>query len=225
MSIAIITASTNDITAENAMLALARSGLESVLVTPENASMEVLQAMKGFVLLTDQVETLPMPLLVELAASGRPMIGVGPGAKLLTAAGLVPGLENNKPAITLQSRATESSLCLRLTSDYQRNAFTKHISAQMILKLAMSPAEQCFVMSPALLAEMDHQGLNLLLYCDLAGQVQAEHPIAAVSNKAGNLLAILVLPPDEIFSSMRDYIALGQFTEVLPLNYYPRGKV
>ncbi len=220
MSIAIITTSTNDSTAENTVLALARVGLQAILLTTENASAEKLEAMSGYVLLAEQVSPAIGQALILHATTGKPIIGIGQGAKCLVKNGMVPGLENNKPAITWQS--ARASMYMRLSNDYQRNAFTKHLSAQTILTLSMQPPALGFAMSSALLAEMDYQGLNLLFYCDQAGDIQAQGGIAAVCNKTGNILAILPEAPDEIFSSMRDYIAMGQFTQVLPLNYYPR---
>ncbi len=51
--------------------------------------------------------------------------------------------------------------------------------------------------------------------------------IAAISNKAGNVMAMMPHPErttngDAIFQSMRDYIAEGHMNKCRPLHYYPR---
>ena len=51
--------------------------------------------------------------------------------------------------------------------------------------------------------------------------------IAAISNKAGNVMAMMPHPErtingDAIFHSMRDYIAEGRIEQTVPLYYYPR---
>jgi phosphoribosylformylglycinamidine synthase len=92
------------------------------------------------------------------------------------------------------------------------------------------------VISPGLLAEMQENGLNVFQYCDAQGKIIDEFPvnpngsidnIAAISNKAGNVMAMMPHPErtegcDAIFKSMREYIAEGYKQKVEPLHYYPR---
>jgi hypothetical protein len=104
------------------------------------------------------------------------------------------------------------------------------------LHIPVAHAEGRFVISEALLAEMNVQGLGIFRYCDTAGQIQHEFPInpngsidniAAIANKRGNVLAMMPHPErctngDAIFHSMRDYITSGIKGEVIPLYYYLR---
>ena len=125
---------------------------------------------------------------------------------------------------------------VRLSDNYQRNAFTRHLNAKSVLQVPIANAEGRFMMTEALLAEIEAQGLNVFQYCDANGVIIDNFPvnpngsmrgIAAISNKAGNVMAIMPHPErtlngDAIFHSMRDFIKEGRHEHVVPLTYYPR---
>lgn len=189
-----------------------------------------------------------MNIIKEESARGKPVLGICNGAQILVETGLVPGLENNKVglALTENKRVVKGKIVgtgfyntwinMRLTNDYQRNVFTRHLKVEDILHVPIAHAEGRFVMTPALLEEIRTQGLNLFQYCDSKGHVAEDFPvnpngsidsIAAISNKAGNVLAMMPHPErtpegDVIFRSMRDYIAENHFVPTPPLFYYPR---
>jgi phosphoribosylformylglycinamidine (FGAM) synthase-like amidotransferase family enzyme len=167
--------------------------------------------------------------IIEAAAQGKPILGMGEGVSFLLETGLIPGLENNKPAITLTepAPAQETWVHLRLPHLYQRNAFTRHLSPDTVLHLPVANSKTRFVMSAVLLQEIEEQGLNIFHYCDEAGV--STNDIAALANKAGNVMAVLPQlasseMSDPIFKSMHDYIKKGVFNPVNPLHYYPRKK-
>ena len=197
-----------------------------------------------------------MDILAEESAKGKPVLGIGRGAQCLVAAGLIPGVEGNKvamrlaenqplmmqnpllPATVLDERLSQhlTWIYLRLAADYQRNAFTQHLSPRDILPMQVTEAAGRFVMGPALLAEVLAQGLGVFQYCDEQGLLDPHFPvnpngsmenIAAIANKAGNILAMIPHPEcmpqgDAIFLSMRDYILAERYERVPPLAYYPR---
>lgn len=191
-----------------------------------------------------------MTLIAEQAALGKPVLGICNGAQILVETGLVPGLENNKVGLALTDNKRVQGgkvlgtgfynawVNMRVSDDYQRNAFTRYLSPKDILNIPVANAEGRFVISPALLAEIKMQGLNVFQYCNEAGEIIDDFPvnpngsvdnIAAISNKAGNVLAMMPHPErtpagDPIFASMRQYIEKGKFVEVTPLHYYPRRK-
>jgi phosphoribosylformylglycinamidine (FGAM) synthase-like amidotransferase family enzyme len=76
--------------------------------------------------------------------------------------------------------------------------------------------------------EIQENGMNVFQYCDQGGRViePSSNHIAAISNKAGNVLAMSPFPgellSEAIFQSMRDYIQEGNRRSVSPLYYYPR---
>lgn len=191
------------------------------------------------------------PVMQEIKAqseTGKPILGICNGAQILVETGLVPGLENNKVGMVLteNKRIAHDKILgtgfynawvyLRLSEHYQRNAFTRHLSPKQILHVPVAHGEGRFVMSPALSQEIKNQGLNVFQYCDAAGNIIEHFPVnpngsmdnmAAVSNKLGNVMAIMPHPErtlagDPIFASMRDYIADEHKVESLPLYYYPR---
>lgn len=199
------------------------------------------------------------PIMQHLKAQselGKPILGICNGAQILVESGLVPGVENNKVvlALTENKRIKEGKILgtgyyndwiyLRLCEDYQRNAFTQYLSAQDILHIPIAHAQGRFVLSDALLTEINLQGLGLFRYCDAQGQIVDEFPInpngsvanmAAITNKAGNVLAMMPHPErttngDAIFRSMHDYIVAQKAqakppvgpAPIMPLAYYPR---
>src|SRR3990167_578606 len=194
------------------------------------------------------------PLMLSVKAEsekGKPVLGICNGAQILVETGLVPGLENNKVAMALTENKRIANnkilgtgyynawVTMRLSDEYQRNAFTRHLTAKAIVNVPIAHGEGRFVMTDALLQEVKIQGLNVFQYCDASGRIVDEFPInpngsvdniAAISNKAGNVMAMMPHPErtvmgDPIFQSMRDYIREGQHVSVAPLMYYPRRLV
>lgn len=191
------------------------------------------------------------PVMQEIKAqseTGKPVLGICNGAQVLVETGMVPGLENNKLGMVLteNKRIAHGKILgtgyynawvnMRLSDRHQRNAFTRHLKSTDILHIPVAHGEGRFVMSEALLQEIKTQGLNVFQYCDEQGKIDEHFPvnpngsmdnIAAISNKAGNVMAMMPHPErtpngDAIFASMRDYIAEGHHQETIPLYYYPR---
>ena len=191
------------------------------------------------------------PLMQVIKAQsklGKPILGICNGAQILVETGLVPGVENEKLSMVLtdNKRIRDGKILgtgyynawihMRLSDQYQLNAFTRHLKPHDILRVPVAHAEGRFIIPPALLQEMQTQGLNVFQYCNEQGNIVDEFPInpngsvnniAAVSNKAGNVMAMMPHPErttegDRIFSSMREYIQSGYVQRVAPLYYYPR---
>ncbi|MDA8561754.1 phosphoribosylformylglycinamidine synthase I [Gammaproteobacteria bacterium] len=189
------------------------------------------------------------PIMLELKKQskvGKPILGICNGAQILVESGLVPGLENDKigMALTDNKRIKDNQVLatgyynawikMRLANNYQLNAFTKNLSNKDILSVPIAHAEGRFVIPPALLKEMQNNGQCVFQYCDSSGEITDEFPvnpngsvdnIAAVSNKSGNVLAMMPHPErttngDDIFKSMHDYIKQAKFQLTLPLHYY-----
>jgi phosphoribosylformylglycinamidine synthase len=189
-----------------------------------------------------------MQVIKEQSERGKPILGICNGAQILVETGLVPGVENNKLALALtdNKRIQQETVLgtgyynawvyMRLSDNFQLNAFTRYLTPENILRVPVAHGEGRFVIPPALLAEMQENGLDLFQYCDEHGQVIDEFPInpngsinniAAISNKAGNVMAMMPHPErtlecDAIFKSMHDYIAEGYQQPAAPLYYYPR---
>lgn len=189
-----------------------------------------------------------MQVIKAESQKGKPVLGICNGAQILVESGLVPGVENNKlsMALTDNIRVKEGKVLgtgyynewvyMRLSDEYQLNAFTRKLTQKDILRIPVAHGEGRFVIAPGLLTEMQAHGLNVFQYCDAQGNIIDEFPInpngsinniAAVSNKAGNVMAMMPHPErvahcDAIFESMRDYLNEGYNASVTSLNYFPR---
>ncbi len=241
------------------MLAVKRAGMQPIEFL-WNESHEKLQSMDGYIIVggfsyedrsrAGIIAALD-PVMHEIKKQseiGKPVLGICNGAQILVETGMVPGLENNKLAMVLteNKRIAQGKVLgtgyynawiyMCLAKDYQRNAFTRLLSPQTILRLPIAHGEGRFVMSTALWQEIEVQGLHVFQYCNQQGEIIDHFPvnpngswqnIAAISNKAGNVMAMMPHPErttqaDVIFESMRDYIEAGQYQSTVPLNYYPR---
>ncbi len=240
-------------------LALLRNGMQPVPFL-WNASPAQLEAMHGFVIVggfsyedrsrAGIIAALHpvMQTLKAQAALGKPILGICNGAQILVESGLVPGVQHEQLAMALTDNKRMSHgkilgtgyynawVHMRLSDQYQRNVFTRHLTNKDILRLPVAHAEGRFVIPPALLEEITMQGLNVFQYCDATGEINEHFPvnpngsvnnIAAVSNKQGNVLAMMPHPErtpdcDALFASMRDAILEETVEHVMPLHYVPR---
>jgi hypothetical protein len=72
-------------------------------------------AASGYIIYSDLTDPLLINGLIEQSAQGKPILGIGGGAVFLVKAGLVPGVEGNKPAISWLKSAVDHSH-IRLSS-------------------------------------------------------------------------------------------------------------
>ncbi|MBA2710737.1 MAG: phosphoribosylformylglycinamidine synthase I [Tatlockia sp.] len=174
------------------------------------------------------------PVMQEIknqSEKGKPVLGICNGAQILVESGLVPGLESPfNLALTENKRIAEGKIIgtgfynawtnISLTANHQQNAFTRFLTPSEIIHLPFAHAEGRFLIPNTLMEEIEKEGLNLFQYCDSEGEIIDNFPvnpngsagnIAALGNKAGNVMAIMPHPErtkngDPIFHSMRDYI-------------------
>lgn len=183
------------------------------------------------------------PLLRALRGqteSGKPVLGIGYGAHILVESGLVPGLFDYATALAVitnqpSSDGHDTEVYIKLADNEPLTAFTKSLSSRQLLKMS-AETRMGFVMSTVLLHELKSQGLLVFQYCDHRGSLLNPLPmhsnglvnnIAAISNRAGNVLALLPhLGQDQsgqvIFQSMQKYIEKGPVQSVGPLRYFSR---
>ena len=197
------------------------------------APVETLNKADAYVLLSDSpadwsasnTEALS-PLLQIQNRRGKPILGLGYGsATLLADQGFIPGLFKNMSGLSLvkgESASTEA--WIRLSPDYQYNAFTQVFPSQLLLPVSLTTPAR-FVIPPGLLAEIEAQGLNVFQYCSPEGQLLRD--IAALSNKAGTVMALLPYPVknpagDLLFLSLRTHLETGYLESVEPMYYWPR---
>lgn len=189
-----------------------------------------------------------MQTLKQQSALGKPILGICNGAQILVETGLVPGLENNALGMVLtENKRVQNGKVLgtgfyntwvnmRLSDHYQLNAFTQCLKPNTVLSIPVAHGEGRFIIPPVLFAEMQRNGQTVFQYCDETGNIIPEFPtnpngsmdnLAAVSNKMGNVMAMMPHPErtiqgDPIFQSMRQYIEKGYVQQVNPMHYKPR---
>lgn len=228
-------------------LAIKRAGMEPVEFL-WNESLETLIRLDGFVLIggfsyedrsrAGIIAALD-PVMTEIrrqSDQGKPVLGICNGAQILVEAGMVPGIDGESVlALAENKRVADGNILgvgfynawvnMRLNPDFKPNAFTRHLAPSDLIHLPVAHAQGRFVMSDALLATIQQQGLNVFQYCDENGAVVADFPvnpngsidnIAAISNMAGNVMAMMPHPErtengDALFTSMRDYIVKNQY--------------
>lgn len=217
------------------LIALPEQDLTSVLWCLQHAAISVelcsvnqvitqLMGADGYILTSSCTHNNSLtPFLSAAAAQGSPILGIGPGALSLVELGLIPGLPGNKiiTNLTVVPFKTESAVddYLHLTQDYQYNAFTRNLSLQDKIPISGHENRQ-FAVPPGLLLEIEAQGLNVLQYYQRTA-------IAALGNKAGNIMALLpCLAPNinsaAIFISMSSYVKEKGLIPTQPLHYWPR---
>ncbi|HAT8971005.1 TPA: phosphoribosylformylglycinamidine synthase I [Legionella pneumophila] len=178
---------------------------------------------------------------------GKPVLGICNGAQILVETGLVPGLKNYQigMALTENKRIQDGKILgagfynswihMRTGDRVRQNAFTRYLSKDSVLSIPAAHAEGRFVMPVKLLQEIEEEGLNAFQYCDAQGNRDDNFPvnpngslrnIAAIINKAGNVMAIMPHPErtfagDPIFHSMKEYIKEKKTFKQQTLSYQP----
>ena len=177
------------------------------------------------------------PLLASLtvqAEQGKPVLGICNGAQILVESGLVPGVKVNgayqvAAALTTNHRVKGGQVIgvgyynawcdIAPINLAGRGVFDAGVTAAMSVPIAH--AEGRFVLTPEILTELKNSGAVLWQY-------QGDNPngavekLAAISNPAGNVLAMMPHPErtpagDPIFQSMKAYLDANQPLSVEPL--------
>ncbi|MFA6302869.1 MAG: phosphoribosylformylglycinamidine synthase I [Legionella sp.] len=190
------------------------------------------------------------PLMNEIKIQselGKPVLGICNGAQILVETGLVPGLDKYQPGMVLceNKRIVDGKILgtgfynswihMRICDNARPNAFTRHLTKDSILNVPIAHAEGRFMMSEQLLQELSQEGMTVFQYCDEDGRISDNFPvnpngsmknIAAVINKAGNVMAMMPHPErtpagDAIFRSMLDYIREAKSYQKEKLSYSP----
>lgn len=173
------------------------------------------------------------------AAKGKPVIGICNGAQILVESGLVPGAEDGQlaMALTLNKRVKDGEVLG--TGFYNDWCWVKPMQKAGVfdslfdqpMHIPLAHAEGRFVMTKNVLEALKTSGASLWQYTDESGKVDHHFPInpngsvenlAAVSNAAGNVLAIMPHPErtaagDVIFQSIYNYIVAKKPVNMQPL--------
>ena len=173
-----------------------------------------------------------MGTIKKEAQRGKPVFGICNGAQILVESGLVPGIKNSQTAIALtdNKRIQDDHVVgtgyynawahLKVSVPPENTAFTRHLNHKEIIHVPFAHAEGRFIVPEDLLSELIKNDQTVFRYCNDAGEILSQFPtnpngsyynLAAVSNSAGNILAMMPHPErtnlgDKLFSSMREFI-------------------
>jgi len=151
----------------------------------------------------------------EGADAGKPVLGICNGAQILLESGLVPGLDGElraqagfaKNAPLGKFRSTHVHVKLAIAPE--RCAITAGLPPGAVLPAWASHAEGRLAAQPATLERIAREGHVAFVYCDARGDVSRQAVpngsalgAAALTNRAGNVLAIMPHPERDAWTFM-----------------------
>ncbi len=186
-----------------------------------------------------------MKIIRQQSESGKPVLGICNGAQILVETGMVPGLENYRIGLALAPNRREKDghilgtgfynvfAHLKTSVESNQTAFTRHLKAGETIHIPLAHAEGRYIIPDELLQEMIANGQTPFRYSNAAGEIVSSFPtnpngsvhnLAAISNPAGNVMAIMPHPErvpagDPIFTSMREYIEENKQGKQTACNY------
>ena len=187
------------------------------------------------------------PVVNELknqALLGKPVLGICNGAQILVESGLVPGSEKFETLVSLTDNKRVvgdrivgtgyfNKWCYIKPNENTKSAFIKKDGKPM--RVPIAHAEGRFLFNKNLESEILQNSLIAYKYCGSEGNLSNDFPInpngslhsaAALSNLAGNVMAIMPHPErtlqneaDDIFESMKNYIYSNSKFSYKALNF------
>ncbi len=227
-------------------LAIKRSGMFAKDVF-WNSSLTLLDECDGYIIvggfsfedrLRSGVIAALNPIIKSLTKQSeklKPILGICNGAQILLESGLVPGLKDNKLGAALYTNKRQingntveggfyNDWCdIKPKFINSSHAFTNQFKENVSINIPFAHGQGRFVLSEELYQEMIDNECSFFQY-------QGENPngsihnLAAISNKNGNVMAMMPHPErtefgDVIFSSMREFI-LEKPKQLNPVSHY-----
>jgi len=184
-------------------------------------------------------------IIKKESEKGKPILGICNGAQILVESGLVPGVKNYSLSSSLSNnkRIVDGEVLgtgyynewahLSCSIDPANSAYTQSFHTGETIHIPLAHAEGRFVIPEDLLTILINNNQVPFRYCDPSGNIINDFPtnpngsiynIAALTNKSGNVMAIMPHPErtingDKIFISMRDYIESKNKKNVSFLDY------
>jgi phosphoribosylformylglycinamidine synthase subunit PurQ / glutaminase len=172
-------------------------------------------------------------ILKTQSQQGKPILGICNGAQILVESGLVPGFKDYPlmAALTDNKRIDAEGKVLgtgyynewvymKASHHTQSSAFISTTHANKILHIPVAHGEGRFILSAQMLNYLDKKGNASYHYCEAGGKIEesfptnpngAIHNLAAISNIAGNVMAMMPHPErtlngDAVFQAMHEYL-------------------
>jgi phosphoribosylformylglycinamidine synthase len=145
-----------------------------------------------------------MDAVAELAAAGRPVLGICNGFQILCEAGLLPGVLRPNESLRFVSR----DVTVRV--EQAAAPFTARCEPGDRLVIPVKHGEGCFFAPPELLAELERDGRIVLRY--------EPGDIAGVRNETGNVMGLMPHPEhavDPLLGSADGALILGSLIDAV----------
>src|SRR3989338_3196832 len=156
-----------------------------------------------------------MDKIKKEAKSGKPLLGICNGAQILVETGLIPGLKNKvemalAPNINPFISGYYCDWIYIKSINKKTNAFNYYYEKNEIMQVPVAHGEGRFTTKDQTLIKQLIKNKQIVFqYCDKGGKIIDKYPvnpngavknIAAISNKEGNIMAIMPHPERASFS-------------------------
>ena len=163
------------------------------------------------------------------AQQGKPILGICNGAQILVESGLVTDSKTAQISLTINKRIKNNNVLgtgfyhswfyLKNTASPKKTPFN---SFSKLIRMPLAHGEGRFVIPDNLLLEMEKNDQIIFKYCDHNGQINKNYPInpnssvqniAAISNKQGNVVAIMPHPERGGFDSEMFFTGIADWIQ------------
>jgi|TARA_Y100000310_G_scaffold91835_1_gene89302 phosphoribosylformylglycinamidine synthase len=156
-----------------------------------------------------------MDKIQEEVKDGKPLLGICNGAQVLVETGLIPGLKNKVEMVLAPNinPLVSGYYCawVNIKNINGKNcAFNYYYNKNEIIKIPVAHGEGRFTTkNKALVKKLEKNKQIIFKYCDNNGKINEKYPInpngavnniAAISNKQGNVMAIMPHPERASFN-------------------------
>lgn len=168
-----------------------------------------------------------MEIIKKQASLGKPVLGICNGCQVLVESCLVPGLKNKvEMALAPNKKPPLGGFYCRwvnIKNVGKKNAFTLLLKPDEVISVPIAHAEGRFTtIDKKLLSKLESNGQIAFRYCNSEGNIEGKFPtnpngamgnIAALSNKKGNVLAIMPHPERATFGYQSKERTANEFLE------------
>lgn len=153
-----------------------------------------------------------MKLVERFAADGHPILGICNGFQILAEMGLLPGVLLANDGLKFRCQDT------RMQVERTDSPFTNAYAEGQILRFNMAHYEGNYFADEATLADIEANGQVVMRFCGPGGERGPEHnpngsihDIAALRNRAGNVMGLMPHPERVLSSELGSADGLPMF--------------